>query len=293
MNYIKTKDGILLKDVQEFEPEHIFECGQCFRWNRTPDGGYKGTAGKRNIRIKRVDPGILFYNIGEREFCKYWVDYFDLGRDYGYIKKILSEDPVLKKAAEYGSGIRILKQDVWETLVSFIISANNNIKRIKNTIERLCHDFGEKLTSKDEIYFAFPTPDRLAEQAAQNLRACGCGYRAEYILRTAKIVAGGDVNLYSLEKMNTKDVRNILLSFPGVGPKVADCIMLFSMAKLDVFPVDVWVKRVMEHFYLREGTPLPKIHGFATEIFGPFAGMAQQYLFYYAKNIMGRTPDKR
>lgn len=296
MNYMRIKNGILLKDVKDFEPEHIFECGQCFRWNKAPDGSYRGIAGGRILSVKKIGGDVLFYGTEEKEFLNYWAEYFDLGRDYGSIKKKLSRDPVLEKAIGYGSGIRILKQDVWETLISFIISANNRIPRIKNTVEALCRSFGEKLTSgrisKGEIYFDFPAPDRLAALTESDIRTCGCGFRAKYMLQSARIATEGTVDLYSLENMGTEDARSILLRFPGIGPKVADCIMLFSMAKFDAFPVDVWVKRVMEHYYLEKKTPLARINRYAIEYFGPLAGIAQQYLFYYAREEMGKASGK-
>lgn len=290
MDYIITKNGILLKNAKDFEPRHVFECGQCFRWKEMQDGGYSGIAGGRALRVKRAGNDILLEGTDERDFHEYWVHYFDLSRDYGAIKEILSKDPVLESAMEYGSGIRILKQDAWETLVSFIISANNRIPRIMSTIERLCQSFGEKRRQGGAIYFDFPSPYRLAALEEQDLRACGCGFRAKYLLKAARIVSEGRADLYSLEKLSTDEARDDLLCFSGVGPKVADCVMLFSMAKFDAFPVDVWVKRVMEHYYLKEETPLSQIRRFAADRFGPFAGIAQQYLFYYARGTMGGTP---
>ncbi len=289
MNYVKTKEGILLKNATDFKPEHIFECGQCFRWNRTPSGGYEGIAGGRVLRVKRIGKDMLLSGAGERDFIKYWAEYFDLGRDYGSIKDRLSVDFVLKKAVQYGDGIRVLKQDVWETLISFIISANNNIPRIKNIIERLCYKFGESFVSNGKTYYDFPGPSRLAAATEGDLYACGCGYRARYILQSAIIVARGRVDLYGLQYMDNTRARDVLMGFPGIGPKVADCIMLFAMAKFDVFPVDLWIKRVMEYYYLKKDTPLTEIRKFAEERFGPLAGIAQQYLFYYARENMAEV----
>jgi N-glycosylase/DNA lyase len=292
VDYINTENGILLKNTKDFEPEHVFECGQCFRWNRMPDGSYRGVAGGRAFCVKKVNGDILFQGINEQDFNGYWAGYFDLGRDYGTIKKALSKDPVMERAVDYGSGIRILKQDPWETLVSFIISANNRIPRIMLTIEKLCQSFGERKEQNGEAYFDFPPPRRLAALDEQDIRTCGCGFRAKYILQAARIVSEGRVDPHSLENMDTEYARSVLLCFPGIGPKVADCIMLFSMAKLDAFPVDVWVKRVMEHYYLKRETPLAQIRRFAVQKFGPLAGVAQQYLFYYARGTMGRITGR-
>lgn len=289
MDYIRAENGILLKNAKDFEPEHVFECGQCFRWNAMPDGSYSGTAGGRNLRVRKIGSDILFEGTDEKDFIEYWAGYFDLGRDYGEVKKALLIDPVMKEAVAFGGGIRILKQDPWETLISFILSANNRIPRIKATIERLCRNFGKRLGSDGKAYFDFPTPQRLASLPREALLACGCGFRAKYVLSSARMVAEGKIDLSLIEALDTGEARSSLLCFPGVGPKVADCIMLFSMAKYDAFPVDVWVKRVMEHYYLKKDTPLAEVRRYAGEKFGPIAGIAQQYLFYYARNKMGRS----
>ena len=288
MDYRITENGILVKNARDFEPEHIFECGQCFRWNKMPDGSYRGVAGGRILRVEKRGGDILLDGTDEKEFREYWARYFDLERDYGQIKQALSRDPVLERAVEFGNGIRILKQDAWETLISFIISANNSIPRIKATIERLCRSFGSRREAKGETFFVFPTPERLSRLDEQDIRSCGCGFRARYVLGAARMVEEGRADLASLEWMSTAEARKALLSFPGVGPKVADCILLFSMARFDAFPVDVWVKRVMEHYYLKGDTPLAEVRRYAEERFGPLAGPAQQYLFYYARSTMGR-----
>ncbi len=293
MHYIKTDNGILLKDAKDFQPAHIFECGQCFRWNAMPDGSYRGVAGGKTLRVFKKGCDVLFDGTDEREFNGYWASYFDLERDYGIIKEKLSGDPVLARAIEFGYGIRILKQETWETLVSFIISANNRIPRIKSTIERLCRLYGEKHKLGGETYFDFPAPRRLAQLGEEDILACGCGFRAKYVLKAARIMAEGEMDLERLAGMGTADARNGLMCFAGVGPKVADCIMLFSMAKFDAFPVDVWVKRVMEHYYLKKDTPLAEIRRYANRKFGPIAGVAQQYLFYYARGTMGKAAGKR
>lgn len=290
MDYKVIENGILVKNARDFELEHIFECGQCFRWNKMADGSYRGVAGGKFLRVEKRGGDILLDGTDEKEFREYWARYFDLERDYGQIKQALSRDPVLERAVEFGNGIRILKQDAWETLISFIISANNSIPRIKATIERLCRSFGSRREAKGETFFVFPTPERLSRLDEQDIRSCGCGFRARYVLGAARTVEEGRVDLASLELMSTAEARSVLLSFPGVGPKVADCILLFSMARFDAFPVDVWVKRVMKHYYLKRDTTLAEVRRYAEERFGPLAGAAQQYLFYYARSTMGRGP---
>ena len=291
MDYKITENGILIENARDFEPEHVFECGQCFRWNKEADGSYRGVAGGRILRVEKRGGDILLNGTDEKQFREYWARYFDLERDYGQIKQALSCDPVLKRAVKFGSGIRILKQDTWETLISFIISANNRIPRIKSTIEKLCRSFGSQREAKGETFFDFPTPGCLSRLDEQDLRSCGCGFRARYVLEAARMVEEGRVDLASLETISTAEARSALLHFPGVGPKVADCILLFSMARFDAFPVDVWVKRVMEYYYLKRDTSLAEIRRYAEEKFGPLAGAAQQYLFFYARSTMGREPD--
>lgn len=286
MDYTETGEGILLKNAVDFEPTHIFECGQCFRWNRQQDGNYKGVAKGRVLEIKKIGQDVLFAGTGREDFEKIWMDYFDLKRDYGEIKLRLSRDPVLKEAIKYGYGIRILKQDVWETLISFIISANNNIPRIKNTIEKLCRRFGKKIEYNGNIYYDFPLPHRFVALDEQEIQECGCGYRTRYIRSAAGIVTRKEMDFHTIENLDTDSGRKSLMHFQGVGPKVADCILLFSMGKHDAFPVDVWIKRVMEHFYLKNDTSLKEIKEFASSKFGEFAGFVQQYLFYYARDMM-------
>ncbi len=289
VDYIKTGEGILLRNVSDFEPRHIFECGQCFRWNRLGNGDYRGVAMGRMLEIRMTGKDVLFAGADMGDFEKIWMDYFDLKRDYGEIKRRLSRDPVLAKAVEFGHGIRILRQDPWETLVSFIISANNNIPRIKNTIERLCSCFGKAMETDGGTCYGFPCPEDLAVLDEKDIRECGCGFRGRYIAEAARIIARGDMDIYAVEHLDTERAREYLMRFRGVGPKVADCILLFSMGKYDAFPVDVWVRRVMEYFYLRKGCSPEGIREFAGTRFGELAGFAQQYLFYYARDMMGRS----
>jgi N-glycosylase/DNA lyase len=289
--YYAVEDGVLLQDRADFEPVHIFDCGQCFRWHQKPGGGYSGVALGRLLEVEKTDQGILFKGTTISDFEDLWVDYFDLRRDYGQIKDRLSSDRVLSRAIEYGYGIRILKQDIWETLVSFIISANNRIPRIKRTVESLCECYGNRLRHSDRVYYDFPSPARLAALTEEEVKACGCGFRAGYIIDTARRVAEGRIDLQFIAKLSTADAREALVGLRGVGPKVADCVMLYSMQKYDAFPVDVWVKKVMEHFYMSEmgeGTGLKRIAQYADRRFGDLAGFAQQYLFYYARDFIGR-----
>ncbi len=287
MKIHEMQNGVRLKDVKDFELPHIFECGQCFRWNKQEDGSYTGIALGRVINLKKEDNNVYIDNTTSDEFLNIWHSYFDLARDYGEIKKHLGKlDETMMTSVEFGHGIRILKQDEWETLVSFIISANNRIPMIKRAIEALSENYGELIGEyKGKRYFSFPKPEALHNLNIEDIQFSGIGFRAKYILSAAKLVATKEIDIYSLKNMNTEEAREQLILFPGIGPKVSDCIMFFSMDKDDAFPIDVWVKRVMEYFYVPEGTSLKKIQSFAQEKFGSIAGFAQQYLFYYAREL--------
>lgn len=287
MKIHEMQKGIMLKDVRDFELPHVFECGQCFRWNKQEDGSYTGVALGRVINLKKEDNNIYIDNTNADEFMDIWHSYFDLGRDYGDIKKQLGKlDETMMTSVKFGHGIRILKQDEWETLVSFIISANNRIPMIKKAIEALSENYGEFIDEyKGKKYFSFPKPEALCNLNIEDIQFSGIGFRAKYILSAAKLVASKDIDIYILRNMSTENAREQLMLFPGIGPKVSDCIMFFSMDKDDAFPIDVWVKRVMEYFYVPEGTSLKKIQSYAQEKFGSIAGFAQQYLFYYAREL--------
>ena len=280
----------ILEKCNSFEPEHIFECGQCFRWNKQADGSYIGVFGQNVINVKKENDKIIFKGIVSGDIKKECTKYFDLDRDYEDIKNKLSKvDDNLKNSIKYGSGIRILNQDLWETLISFIISANNNIPRIKGIIERLSKNYGNKIIWDGQEYYTFPTPKQLSKASIEDLRKLGLGFRDVRVFETTKII---NENKEKLEQLsNEKDVEKLreeLLQFPGVGPKVADCIMLFSYLKrLEVFPIDVWVRRVMNELYIKneDETKVNKkeIENLAREKYGNLAGIAQQYLFYWRR----------
>lgn len=286
MKITETKQGLLLEDVPHFDARHIFECGQCFRWKREADGSYTGVAHGRVLNVKSdYDTStVVLKNTNSADFENIWYHYFDLGRDYGAIKKALSEDKTLKEAVSYGRGIRILNQDPWELTLSFIISSNNNIPRITKSIGVLSELFGQPMDYEGSRYYSFPTLEELKNAQESQIDLCRMGYRCKYIHQTIQMLKGGELDLSSISRLDTAEARQGLLKLSGVGPKVADCILLFSMQKHEVYPTDVWVKRVTEHFYLHKEVPLKKIQEFAKEKFGPLAGFAQQYLFYYARD---------
>lgn len=292
-NYIETfENSIVIKGVRNFELAHIFECGQCFRWNRQENGNYIGVAFGRVIEVEKKDEDVIIFNTTEDEFNSIWSNYFDLYRDYSEIKNVLSKDSILEKSVEFGHGIRILRQDPFELIVSFIISANNRIPMIKRAIEKISQKWGNELEYKGKKYFAFPTIEQLNKATEEELEKCGTGFRAKYIKNTVDNIYINTIKKdqydekYDIDWIKSQEddiCHKELQKFMGIGPKVADCIMLFSMQKYSAFPVDVWVKRAMHYFYLAPDVSLKKIREFGINKFGELSGFAQQYLFYYAR----------
>ena len=281
---------IILKNVDSFELKDIFECGQCFRWNKQEDGSYEGVFGENVANVKKEGKDVIIKGIFKENIQKTVEEYFDLKRDYNQIKQSLSKiDENMKTSIKYGSGIRILNQDLWETIISFIISANNNIPRIKGIIERLSKKYGDKITWNNKEYYTFPTVEELKDVTIEEYRKLGLGFRDVRLYETTKMILEKKVDLNQMQKNpNTLEVREELLKLSGVGPKVADCILLFSTLKrLEVFPIDVWVRRVMNELYIKkeDETSLSKkqIEQIAQEKFGNLAGLAQQYLFYWRR----------
>ncbi|MBA5850845.1 DNA-3-methyladenine glycosylase 2 family protein [Clostridium sp. cel8] len=293
-SYVENIDnGVVVKDVKNFELAHIFDCGQCFRWNKQDNGNYIGVAFGKVIEVEKNGSDLIIYNTDEEDFKNIWLDYFDLYRDYSEIKKVLSKDAILKKSIEFGYGIRLLRQDPFELIISFIISSNNRIPMIKRAIENISAMWGNRIEYKGKTYYSFPDVKSLSNASMEELQQCGTGFRNRYIKDTVeKIYTMGmkksehydehyDINW--IKNQDDEKCHKELQKFMGIGPKVADCIMLFSMQKYSAFPVDVWVKRAMSHFYLAPDVSLKKIREFGINKFHKFSGFAQQYLFYYAR----------
>ena len=278
------KNNIVLYEVADFNLAHIFECGQCFRWNKQSDGSFTGVAKNKFLKISEDNDGkIVFHNTTKAEFDEIWYSYFDFNTDYSKIKSQLEQDKILKEAIPFGSGIRILKQDLWETVVSFIISASNNIPRIKKIVELLCENFGEKRSCSTGYYYTFPGFKVISSLTLEELSVIRAGFRDKYILSAAKMFSSGEISEEVLYSLDTKKAKELLMSIPGIGNKVSDCILLFGLSKTDTFPIDVWVKRIMETLYFKGNASNIKIEEFATENFGDLKGIAQQYLFFYAR----------
>ena len=279
-----------IKNIDSFELKDIFDCGQCFRWNEQEDGSYTGVFGDNVLNVAKIGNEVIFKGICKENIKETVEKYFDLDRDYQKIKnQLMQVDENMKKSIEYGKGIRILNQELWETIISFIISANNNIPRIKGIIERLSKKYGKEIEWNNTKYYTFPTVKALKDVTVQEYRELGLGFRDIRLYETTHMILDKKVDLEAMKNNpNTMEVREQLLSLSGVGPKVADCILLFSdLKRFEVFPIDVWVRRVMNDLYIHDEdeTKVNKkqIEKIAQEKFGDLAGLAQQYLFYWRR----------
>ena len=276
-----------------FELADVFDCGQCFRWNIENDGSYTGVFKKIVLNVKKIDDEVIFngVNYGTTDSIEEINHYFDLNRNYDELKSKLEKiDDYMKNSIEFGKGIRILNQDLWETIISFIISANNNIPRIKGIIDRLSEKYGEKLEYAGKEYYSFPEPIALKDVSVSEYRSLGLGFRDIRLFETTQKVLNNEFDLNGQGNLDTATVYKNLLELSGVGPKVADCILLFSdLKRFDVFPIDVWIRRVMNDLYIHNGdeTKVSKvqIQKLADEKFGDLKGLAQQYLFYWRRSL--------
>ena len=283
-------DKFILKNQDSFNLVHIFECGQCFRWNKEEDGSYIGVIDSCVIKVKKENEQIIFTGKSIKgNFEEIIKKYFDLDTDYSEYKNKLSKvDDYLKESIIFGEGIRILKQDLWECIISFIISANNNIPRIKKIIEKLSLNYGEKIEFEGKDYYTFPSAESLSKASVEELRGMGLGFRDKRIYNTTKMILEKQVDLEKIKNMaTTNEMRDELLKLDGVGPKVADCILLFALKRVDVFPIDVWVRRVMNDLYMHnedeEKVNKKELQKLAEEKFLGISGIAQQYLFYWKR----------
>lgn len=285
------EDLCLISELDEFEPRDIFTCGQAFRWYEEVDGSFTFISHGKVANAKKVGDKVFLKGVDKNSFDQIFYNYFDLSRDYKLVMEELAKDEVMKNATEYGKGIRILNQDKFETIISFIISANNQIPRIKKSIEKISEMYGDYLgEDENRKYYSFPSAEKLSLARPEDLREFArVGFRDKRIVETAKLIKDGRVNIDEIDKMELEDARRTLQELPGVGPKVADCILLFAFDRKESFPVDVWIKRVMEELYLKEVTPKSKIAMRGREVFGKNAGFANQYLFYYGReNKLGK-----
>ena len=271
MKIEKTSEGIRVTDISRLSLPETLDCGQCFRWKPDENGNWRGVVKGVFRTIRQEEDGITILGADEAEFEKVWNDYFDFTRDYDALKADFGANEMLRDACEFAPGIRVLRQEPWEAFITFIISQNNNIARIKGIVERICTAFGEEIA---EGVYAFPTAERLAAEPAESFAKLGCGYRAEYISAAAKEVFEGTLDLEALMTAPLDEARERLLKVHGVGPKVADCVLLYGLGRAERCPADVWMKRVIAAL----GGEMPAC---VTE----YAGIAQQFLFHYARNF--------
>lgn len=280
----ESSKGLILK-ADSFNPSHIFECGQCFNFNIEEDGSYTAVFLDMIINVLDLKDYVLIRNISLDQFYEYFYDYFDLGTDYKKIKEELGQNEILKTATDYGYGIRILNQDMFETVISFIISANNGISRIKKSIKIISQRYGDYIGEyKGEKYYSFPKPEVLASVDPLDLREYArVGFRDKRIVEASAMIRDGYLDFVSERNLPTVELKEKLMQMPGIGPKVSDCILLFTYHRRETFPVDVWIKRVMETLFIGEEVPKKLVDNYAREYFGDLAGYAQQYLFYYGR----------
>lgn len=271
MEYIAFKNLITIKNVDTLDLKNTLDCGQCFRWSENEDKSFTGVAFGRQITVRKNQNDLILENTNENDFLSFWAEYFDLNTDYKKITvEIAKIHPVLNDAIKKVSGIRILKQEPFETLITFIISQNNNIGRIKGIVSRLCECFGDKIC--DNVY-TFPTAKKLSALSPDDLQPLRAGFRARYIIDAAQKVNNGEVDLEALRTMEFEQAEKELMKIVGVGKKVADCTLLFGLYRIEAFPLDVWMKRAMEKIFT-DMTP---------KDFGEYAGIAQQYIFHYSR----------
>lgn len=276
---MEEKDGIIVH-AGHFDLEQICRSGQCFRMESLGAGRFRVVAGRRYLELEQQGAACRFF-CGSEDFSHFWKDYFDLGQDYQvYLDRIDPADSYLKEAAAFGSGMRILRQELWEMIVSFLISQQNNLVRIRRCIGNICEKYGERLVNeRGEAYYAFPEPEALAGLAEDGLFPCNLGYRSKYVVRAARDVVEGKFDLEAVGQMSYKDAMEALLGLFGVGEKVAGCICLFGLHHLEAFPVDTHIRQALERQY-------PK--GFPFERYAGVQGVVQQYIFYYELMGLGR-----
>ena len=261
-----------LSKAGELDLVKTFECGQCFRWNADDKGVYYGVAYGHCAKLWQDGEDIFICSDAPAEL---WHEYFDLDRNYDSISRDFYDGGYLQQCTQYGMGIRILRQEPWEALCSFIISQCNNIKRIKGIVERLCESYGERLEFDGRVFYSFPAPEKLLGLRAEDLSMLRCGYRAEYILVAAEAVATGELELDSLIRADWVEAKKKLMQLKGIGEKVANCVVLFGLYHMEAFPIDVWIKRALKQHFSADFRP---------ESLGKYAGLAQQYIFYYARS---------
>jgi N-glycosylase/DNA lyase len=276
----------ILENVCDFDIEEILECGQCFHFEKLSEKEYELVSHGKYLHIKQTDNKVILYDTDNETYENIWKNYFDMDTDYGSIKsRLKSCDNRLTSAIDAKPGVRILNQDFFETLISFIISQNKQIPHIKQIVHTLSERYGDKIEANGKTISLFPTLEQLNKVSEDELRECKTGFRAPYIRDAVTKVYNGEIDEQSLRQMTSADCMNELMKIKGVGTKVASCVMLFSLGKRDAFPIDVWMKRIMESMYFEKETKKEEIEAFAKKLYGEDSGYAQQYLFYYGREL--------
>lgn len=275
--------------IQDFDLVQTFDSGQCFRWVRVGEQRYVGISLDHILDVEQCKDRFVFRGSSMDTFEGYWVDYLDLQRDYRAIASAVSTEPAMTKATAFGWGLRVLLQEEWETMISFVLSSNNNVKRIKTLVEGLSQHYGRPIHYNGTTLYTFPRPEELAGAVCEDLAPIRCGYRAAYIVDAVQSVLTGQVHPENLRKQSYSEGVAQLLKIKGVGPKVADCIVLYGAGKYESYPVDVWVKRITQDLYFQSDISTDQIKKWAGARWGDLAGFAQQYLFYYARENQWKT----
>lgn len=274
----------IIIDVTCFNLKYTLECGQCFRWNKIDEEYYIGVIKDRVIKIKQKGNKLYVFSDNMNNLGNVIYEYFDFNTNYINIEKRISKiDENVNNAVKNTSGIHILNQDFFETLISYIISANNNIPRISKSVNLISQKYGKKIIFENEEYYLFPTPNELKDVSEEDFKKCGVGFRARYLKYAVEGILSKKINIEKLKGLPTNKLKMELLKIMGVGPKVADCILLFSCKRREVFPIDVWVERVMTNLYFKDyGRAMKKkeILEYAKKYFENDAGIVQQHLFY-------------
>ncbi|HAN09807.1 MAG TPA: 8-oxoguanine DNA glycosylase [Clostridiales bacterium] len=285
MTYKQENNNIIITNLNHFDIDEILDSGQCFRYEQMGEKEYIIIAHNKVLVVKQIKTEIILYNITLEEYETIWHKYFSFDDDYENIKNTLSsKDDIIREAINYAPGVRILKQDLWEMIITFILSANNNIKRIKHGVLQISEKYGEIIDEINGVkYYNFPTPELLCKATVEELHSLKIGFRDKYIVDACIKVASGEVNLKNLVNMTTSDAKEELLKIKGIGNKVADCILLFGLHRYEVFPTDTWIRKVMISLYIKKDVKLDEITKYALEHFGENASYAQQYLFHYAR----------
>ncbi|CDA28136.1 DNA-3-methyladenine glycosylase family protein [Eubacterium sp. CAG:156] len=296
MKITENGKNTLINELKDFDLEQTLECGQCFRFYKLDKEEYVIVAKNKMLHIKQDENQLIFYNTSKEDVEKIWTNYFDLDRDYDEIKSyLLKKDNKLESAIKENYGVRILNQDFHEVLISFIISQNKQIPQIKQIVKRISEQYGEYLGEVNgEKYYSFPNPEKLGKITEEAFREMKSGFRAPYLYDASQKLALGEINEELFANLNEEDGRELLKSIKGVGDKVANCVLLFGLGYRNAFPIDVWIKRIMEAIYFGKETSKEEIQKFASNHYGEYGGYAQQYLFCFGRNgKIGTNTDKK